>query len=70
MKIIGLRMIFRRKRKVTGNSNIFAAEIHSRNGLILFRRILVVSAAGGIPAALFAFLGIYNFPHPTVLDIK
>jgi hypothetical protein len=32
MKIIGLRMIFRRRRKVTGKSNIFAAEIHGRNG--------------------------------------
>jgi hypothetical protein len=36
MKIIGLRMIFRRRRKVIGKSNIFATEIHSRNGLMLF----------------------------------
>jgi hypothetical protein len=53
MKIIGLRLIFQRRKKVTGKSNIFAAEIHSCNGLILFHGILVVSAAGGIPAALF-----------------
>jgi DNA topoisomerase-3 len=36
-----------------GKSSNFAAKIHSRNGLILFHRILVVALSGGIPGRAF-----------------
>jgi hypothetical protein len=63
MKIIGLRMIFRRRRKVTGKSNIFAAEIHGRNGLILFHGDFSGGSAGGIPAGLLHFT---QFQYPDI----
>jgi hypothetical protein len=43
MKIGKLFLIFQRRERGKEKSSNFAAEIHSRNGLILFHRILVVA---------------------------
>jgi hypothetical protein len=53
MKIIGLRLIFRRRRKVTGKSNIFAAEIHGRNGFNTVSPDFSGERSGGIPGHFF-----------------
>jgi hypothetical protein len=47
-------MIFPKKRREKGKSNNFAAEIHSRNGLMLFHGILVVAPSRGILGGAFA----------------
>jgi hypothetical protein len=49
-------MIFPLRRRGKKKSSTFAAEIHSRNGLILFHGILVVAPSRGILGGAFFML--------------
>jgi hypothetical protein len=46
-------MIFPIRQQEKEKSSNFAAEIHSRNGFLLFHRDFSGGSAGGIPAELF-----------------